>query len=188
MHKNEIPITTVSTKTVYQNSWMHVREDEIIRPDGSKGIYGVMESKDSVIIAAVNDLNEIYIIRSFNYPVSTWSWGLPGGSGDDEDPLTASKRELVEETGISASTWTLLGKTRVSSGLMTEQMAVLLAQDLTYGERIEADDKDIVTTGKFVSFNTIYRMIQDNEIDDAQTITGVYLAQKWLIENVKASR
>jgi 8-oxo-dGTP pyrophosphatase MutT (NUDIX family) len=174
------PWKTLSSKTVYQNPWMRVREDAVIRPDGSNGIYGVMESKDSVVIAALNSEGKIYLIRSFNYPVSTWSWGLPGGGGDDEDAEVASKRELVEETGIVANKWTFLGRTRVSSGLMTERMAVYLAQDLTFGDKVHADDNGLIEQGKFLSFDEIDEMIANNEIDDAQTVTGLYLAQRWL--------
>lgn len=172
------PWKTLSSKTVYQNPWIRVREDEVVRPDGTDGIYGVIESKDSVVIATINDDGEVYLIRSFNYPASTWSWGLPGGGGEDEAPEIAAKRELVEETGITASKWTFLGKMRVSSGLMTEQMAVLLAQDLSFGERIEADDKDLISEGRFFSFEEIDDMIKRGEIDDTQTVTGLYLARR----------
>lgn len=159
---------------------MRVREDAVIRPDGSEGIYGVMESRDSVVIAAINYKREVYMIRSYSYPVSTWSWGLPGGGGDNEEPEAAAKRELEEETGITAGKWTYLGRTRVSSGLVTERMAVFLAQDLSFGNRLEADDTELISQGKFISFEDVDKMIEAGEVDDAQTITGLYLALRWL--------
>lgn len=159
---------------------MQVREDAVIRPDGSEGTYGILESRDSVVVVALNEKGEVYLIRSYNYPVSTWSWGLPGGGGDDEDPEVAAKRELAEETGITARIWTYLGKTRVCSGFMTERMAVYLAQDLTFGDRPSADDAGLIEQGKFVTVEEIDEMIENNEIDDAQTVTGLYLAQRWL--------
>jgi 8-oxo-dGTP pyrophosphatase MutT (NUDIX family) len=174
------PWQTISTKTVYENHWMRVREDAVIRPDGTNGIYGVMESNDSVVIVALNEKNEVYLIRSFKYPVTTWSWGLPGGGGDNEEAEVASRRELAEETGITADKWIPLGSTRVSSGLMTERMAVLLAQELSFGDRLAADDGELISEGKFASFDEVDEMIRKNEIDDAQTVTGLYLALRWM--------
>ena len=173
------PWQKVSSKIVYENPWMRVREDEVTRPDGSDGVYGVLESRDSVVIVAMNNEGEVCLIRSFSYPVSSWSWGLPGGGGDDEAPEEAAKRELAEETGLIAKKWKLLGKTRVCSGFMTEKMFVYLAQDLSFGVRPHADDKELIEQGKFVSFDEIDTMIARNEIDDTQTITGLYLARRW---------
>lgn len=172
------PFQKLSSKVVYQNPWIRVHEDEVVRPDGSKGIYGYLESKDSVKIVASNDAQEIYLVKSFRYPTASWTWELPGGSSDGEDIMIASKRELAEETGIAAATWTLLGKTVVCNGLMTERQAVLLAQDLTIGERLAADDAQLVTEGKFVSLADINHMIDTGEIDDNMTITGLFLAQR----------
>ncbi len=173
------PIKTVSSKTVYQNPWIRVREDVIIHPNGKEGIYGVMESKNSVVIVAMNEGHEVYLIKSFKYPVSEWSWGLPGGGGEGEDAVAASKRELAEETGMIAATWTLLGETGVSSGLLTERVAILLAQDLTFEDRPDADDAGVISEGKFVSFNEIDAMIERNEIDDTQTVAGLYMALRF---------
>jgi 8-oxo-dGTP pyrophosphatase MutT (NUDIX family) len=177
---NDNPWTLLSSKTTYENPWIKIREDAVIRPDGKEGIYGVIESRDSVVIVAMNENNKVYIIRSFKYPTSEWNWGLPGGGGDNENLEVASKRELAEETGITAKTWTHLGTTRVSSGLMTERMAVYLAQELTFGIRPSADDTDVVGDGKFVTFEEIDDMIRKQEIDDAQSITGLYLALRYI--------
>lgn len=174
------PWQKISTKIVYANPWIRVREDAVIQPNGGKGVYSVVETRDSVVVVALNEKGEVYLIHSFNYPVSTWSWGLPGGGGDGEAPGLAAKRELAEETGIDAKDWTFLGRTRVCSGLMTERMNVFLAQNLTQGDRLDADDKDLIGRGRFVSFDQIDTMIANNEIDDAQTVTGLYLAQRWL--------
>jgi 8-oxo-dGTP pyrophosphatase MutT (NUDIX family) len=174
------PWKIISSKIVYQNPWIKVREDTVVRPDGNAGIYGFMESKDSVMIVVLNDNNEVYFIRTFSYPVSSWSWELPGGGGDGEEAEDASRRELAEETGITASKWTFLGKTRVCNGLMTERMTLFLAQDLTFGKQIDSDDKELISSGKFVSFEEIDKMIKDGDVDDGQSITGLYLAQRWL--------
>jgi 8-oxo-dGTP pyrophosphatase MutT (NUDIX family) len=174
------PWKKLSSKIVYKNPWIKIYEDEVIKPDGSRGIYGYMDSRDSVVIVALNEKHEVYVIQGFSYPASKWAWILPGGGGDNEDPLTASKRELLEETGITAEHWGLLGETRVCNGLMSERMAVVLARGLTWNKRPEADDAGLISNGKFVSFDEIDKMIKRNEIDDSQTMTGLYLVQRWL--------
>ena len=81
---------------------MKVREDNVITPTGSRGIYGVVESNDSVIIVILNTKEQVYITKNYRYPARAWKWELPGGGGDNEDLLAASKRELEEETGMKA--------------------------------------------------------------------------------------
>ncbi len=181
---SENPWKTLASKIVYQNPWIKIREDKVLRPDGSEGIYGLMESKDSVMVVVRNDRGELFLIHTFSYPDSSWNWELPGGGGEGEEAETASKRELTEETGITANKWTLLGKTRVCNGLMTEKMAVYLAEDLSFGQSIEADDKDLISQGQFVSLEEIDEMIERGEINDGQTITGLYLATRFLNKQV----
>lgn len=177
------PYTTTGTKTVYKNPWVRVREDSILLPNGKEGIYGVMESDDSVMIAVVNDKNEIYLIDAYSYPSQSWNWELPGGGGDGEEAITASKRELSEETGIVAEEWTLLGKTRVCNGLMTERQSTYLARDLTMTDQKNKDDAAIVRQGRFHTFDEVHQMIRDGKINDCQSITGIYLAEQWLANN-----
>ncbi len=174
------PLRSISSKIVYQNPWIKVREDLIVRSDGSEGIYGVMESKDSVMVVVLNDKDDVYMIQTFSYPVLEWSWELPGGGGEGELAEAASKRELAEETGIVAESWTYLGRTRVCNGLMTERMSVYLARDLSIGEKLESDDADVISKGRFISLGQIDTMIENGDIDDGQTITALYQLRRWL--------
>jgi 8-oxo-dGTP pyrophosphatase MutT (NUDIX family) len=173
------PFTVTGTKVVYQNPWITVHEDAIIRPEGTEGIYGYLESKDSVVVVVLNEQDQVYLIRNYSYPTKEWSWELPGGSGDGEETIVASKRELAEETGILAEDWTQLGRVRVCNGLMTEHMTVHLARNLTYNDRAPADDNEIIRDERFFSLDEINDMIQTGEVCDAQTITGLYLLEQW---------
>jgi 8-oxo-dGTP pyrophosphatase MutT (NUDIX family) len=176
---DENPWKIISSKVVYKNPWIQIQEDAVITPTGKKGIYGFMRSNDSVIITVLNDQNELYLVRGFSYPVASWNWELPGGGGDQQDPVTASKRELEEETGIKAETWEKLGVTRVCDGLMTERMTTYLARDISFtGEREVGDEQ--IADAKFVPMSEVDVMIERGDINDGQTITAIYLAQKWL--------
>jgi 8-oxo-dGTP pyrophosphatase MutT (NUDIX family) len=177
---NPHPYKTIASKIVYKNPWIRVREDTIIKPDGKQGIYGVMESNDSVMVVVLNDKKEIYLINAYSYPDQSWNWELPGGGGDGEDAIAASKRELMEETGIAAEDWTLLGKTRVCNGLMTERQSTYLARNLSMTDKKDAADEAIVSHGKFYSLPAIHKMIRQAKINDGQSLAGLYLAEQWL--------
>jgi 8-oxo-dGTP pyrophosphatase MutT (NUDIX family) len=177
---NKSPIITKTTKTVYQNRWITVREDEIIHASGNPGIYSVVESRDSVIIAVLDERNRVLLIRNFSYPAQKWHWELPGGSCDDEGYIEASKRELAEETGVAANNWQLLGETRVCDGFMTERMATLLARDLHAAKLQQAEDSHVIAETKFVELGTAYEMVQSGEVDEGQTLTALYLLEHYL--------
>lgn len=158
-----------------------MREDAIVHPDGKEGIYGVVESADSVMVAVLNDKKEVYLIYTFSYPDQTWNWELPGGGGDGEDAIVASRRELMEETGIDAKQWDFLGKARVCNGLLTEKQAMYLARDITVTDnKKDANDEVLVPKGRFCSFNEVHAMIERGEIDDGQSLTTLYLTEQWL--------
>jgi 8-oxo-dGTP pyrophosphatase MutT (NUDIX family) len=174
------PIVTVSSRIVYKNPWITVHEDKTLRNGDQEGIYGVIETNDSVIICAVNDNQELYIVYGYSYPTDTWSWQVPGGGGEKQPPLEAAERELKEETGITAEQFEQIGDTIVTCGLLTERMATVVATNLKRGERPDADDADSIGRGKFVSFDELRRMILNGAICDAQSIAAIYLAEQWL--------
>lgn len=178
--RSDNPWKVLSTKIVYENPWIRIREDAVVTPTGSDGIYAVMESNDSVIITVLNDNDELYLVRAFSYPAKSWSWELPGGGGDKQDPVEASKRELVEETGVVAKTWQKLGTTRVCDGLMTERMTTYLAKDISFTGTKEVADEQISNAG-FFSMEEVDSMVERGDINDGQSITGIHLVQKWLV-------
>jgi len=173
------PYSTHDSMIVYQTPWINIHEDKVTLPNGEPGTYSYMESKDSVMIAALDDEDRVYLVKGFCYPSKTWGWELPGGGGEGEELIEASKRELREETGIIAKSWRLLGKTLVCDGLMTEWMATCVAYDIKIDERLMTDEESFSDKG-FFTFDQIDQMVTNGEINDGQTMTGLYLLEKWV--------
>lgn len=177
--QEENPWKVLSSRTAYENPWIRVREDTVITPLGNEGLYGVIETNDSVIVVVLNDKREVYFIRQYRYPAGAWKWELPAGGGDHQDPLIASRRELEEETGILAHTWEKLGATRVCNGLMTERMNIYLARDLEFTGTKEVSDEKIADA-RFVPLSEVKDMVADGTLDDGQSITALYYLERWL--------
>lgn len=172
------PWTIKSSRITYENPWMRIREDKVITPTGKDGIYGVLESNDSVMTIALNDKKEIYLIRKFRYPEQTWNCELPGGGTDKQDPINAGMRELEEETGIIAQSWQEIGKTTICNGFMTQKMHTLLAEHIEFKGSKEISDEIIEQSG-FFTITDIEAMILSGKINDNENITALTLYRLW---------
>lgn len=169
------PLKQLTGKIVYENPWIKIHEDKTVNLNGRDGIYGYMESRDSCMVLAVDE-DRIFLARNFRYPTKSFGWELPGGGGDNEDLVDASKRELEEETGILANSWTKLGESYVCNGLMTEKIAFLLAKDLRFEGQKDHSDEVFSDMG-FFSEQEITSMIKNGEINDCQTLAGLHYYQ-----------
>lgn len=180
----EPPKTKVSGKVVYQNPWMSIHEDETVTTTGEKGTYGYLESKDSVVVVALDQKNRACMLKSFRYPSQSWGWEFPGGGGEGEAIIDASKRELEEETGILADKWELLGNTLVCNGFMTERQQSCVAYDIRMDGEKEVSD-EVFAEMRFFTFDEIEQLIDTGEFDDNQSITAFYFAKRWLSKHTE---
>lgn len=173
----ENPWRTLHSAPQYENAWIRVREDQVIRPDGAPGIYGVVEFKNHAIgIVPVTDDLETFLVGQYRYPLHLYSWEIPEGGGPKgEAPLEAAKRELVEETGLTAGRWTYLGDLHTSNSVTDEVGAVYLAEDLSFGES-RPDGTERLEIRR-LPLEEAYRMAMTGEITDSLAVIG--LARAW---------
>ncbi len=168
------PWRTTDSRLIYKNPWITVREDQVIRPDGTSGIYGVVETKIAVGVAAVTPAHELYLVGQFRYPHQCYSWELiEGGVEHGENPLAGIQRELQEEAGLRANRWSPLGSEIHLSNCISSEIALLyLAQDLTPVPN-NPDATEVLTVRK-VPFQVALKMVQQGEIRDAMSIIGIH--------------
>jgi 8-oxo-dGTP pyrophosphatase MutT (NUDIX family) len=166
------PWRTVSSRQVYENPWISVREDQVVRPDGEPGIYGVVHYKNVAVgVLAIED-DHVYLVGQYRYPLETYSWEIPeGGCPEGEEPLSAARRELREETGLEATSWRMLGEAYLSNSVADEYAVWFLATGLVSGkERPEGTEKIRV---RRVPLREALAMALDGRIMDALSIVAL---------------
>src|SRR3954452_23406012 len=166
------PWTTVDVRSVYENSWIKVREDAVIRPDGEPGIYGVVSFQNIAVgVLAVKD-ELIYLVGQYRYPLQRYSWEIPeGGCPKSEKPLAAAQRELQEETGLVARSWKYMGKSHLSNSVSDELAIWYLAEDLSQGPDNPEETEQLQI--RLVSVDEAVRMVYMGEISDAISMMAI---------------
>lgn len=171
---------TKSSKTVYENPWMIVREDQVVTPSGKDGIQGVVESKSAgVYVVPIDNEGYTYIVRQEHYTTREMAWQCVAGRTDGEPAEVAAKRELLEEAGLRANSITvLLPGARTASGMTTFESAVCLARDLTPDTTYF--DADEISEVKRISLADVKEMIMRQEITNTESIAALFLAITYL--------
>ncbi len=172
-------ITTISSREVYRNHWMRVREDEILRADGEKGVYGVVEKHDAAIILAIEG-DHIWLVEQFRYTIGERALELPQGGWEMEieDPEELARGELREEIGRDAAEMTRLGTLWVAYGFLRQRQHVYLATGLAPAEgKRDAEEHDL--TARTVSIAEFEGMMREGAIRDSSTLAAWGLYQLW---------
>ncbi|MBX5497259.1 MAG: NUDIX hydrolase [Bryobacteraceae bacterium] len=167
------PWKTLSSRIAYENPWIRVREDRVLRPDGQPGLYGVIELRPSVAIVALNEHEQVALVGQWRYPLDRYTWEIPRGASRDgeSDILQAARRELREETGIEARTWRSLGAIDLCNGVMRSTEHLFLATDLTLLDAQPDPEEDLLL--RWVSFDEAFRMVMENELREASSAAAI---------------
>ena len=176
MFEQRGPWVRLSTSVVHENPWYSVRRDAVLRPDGTPGDYFTVESSPAVFVVAFDEQGRIPLVRLYRYTVGRTSLEVPAGSCEPgEEPLAAAKRELAEETGLSASRWDHLGVLFPANGLLREENHVFVARGLadTGSDDRAAEGIDEVL---MVSADDAWALVADGTITDSQTVAALALA------------
>ena len=159
--------------TAYANPWIEVRHDEVDRPDGSPGIYGVVHFRNLAVgVVAVGDDGRILLVGQHRYALDTYSWEIPeGGVPVGEPALDGARRELAEETGVEAEVWRELCRFSLSNSVTDEWGVVYVATGLRQGIATPEPTEELAV--RWATPDEVIAEIDAGEIHDIMTIAAV---------------
>jgi ADP-ribose pyrophosphatase len=157
-----------NSKTVYQNKWLWLREDDVIRPDGNKGTFSVVGIKPGISILPIDAEQNVYLTKEFHYAIEQETIEVVSGGIESDEPIEqAAKRELVEELGISANKLIPVGKINQFTSIVVSPNYQFIAQDLSFTSTNPEGTEKIAMVK--IPFTTAYNWVLESQISDAIT-------------------
>ncbi len=166
----------------YHGVIVNVTMDMVELPNGQTSMREVVEHPGGVCVAAVDEDNMVTVVRQFRFPMKEHLRELPAGKLEyGEEPFEAAKRELSEETGLEARSWTELGFIYTSPGFSTERLYLYLARDLIQGAA-HPDPNEFLDVEKR-PLSELLDMAMRGELTDGKTVIGVLKAAQLCLEH-----
>jgi len=168
-------VRVLSSRIAFRGPIFQVTREEVIEPSGIRAKRDILRHPGSVVVLAVDESRReprVLLERQYRYAANDFLWELPAGRIDEgENELAAAKRELLEETGYTASRWQRMIRYYASPGFADETMAIYLARDLRRGRAQPEDDEAIRT--RFFQLSAAVHMAISGKIRDGKTLIGV---------------
>jgi len=169
----ENPWTTLSVKEVYNNPWIKITHEEVLTPAKTPGIYGKVHFKNTAIgIIPLDEENHTWLVGQYRYTLDAYHWEIPEGGGPlGTDLLESAKRELLEETGITAKSWTQILELHTSNSVTDEHGVAYIARDLSFGDAEPEETEDLKVIR--LPFSEAVAMVMDGRITDALSMVSI---------------
>lgn len=172
-----IPWKKLSSRPIYQNNWIALREDIVELPDGRTTLYGVVTCSECVGVLPFLDADTVLLIKQYRYVAQRVTWEMPtGGMHRGESVAEAAQRELSEEVGYRAGKLTWVSTYHTSKSVVDETAHLFLGEDLVKVE-LPPDDTEFIVVQP-LPFAEVLRMVTQGEITDGMTIIAVLHAAR----------
>ncbi len=167
------PWIITGERQVYDNNWIGLTEFDVINGSGGKGIYGKVHFKNLAIgIVALDEAYNTWLVGQHRFPLDAYSWEIPEGGGPlGQDPLDSAKRELLEETGMTASNWSEIQRMHLSNSVSDECAIIYVAKGLTMGTAAPEETEQL--TLRKMPFKDAFNMVMKGEITDSMSVAGI---------------
>lgn len=166
----------LNSKLIYQNSWIKLWEDKVLRPDGRRDIYSYFEKTQGVFIIPKDTDGTIFLIEEYRYPLSKKIIQLPAGVISEKTPLINAKRELREETGLVANKWERLGGFYIAPGHETTYIHVYLASRLNKSNvSISLEGDETILQILQIKEKKLRQMVNEGKIECGITLAALNL-------------